>query len=337
MPTFAELGLTLNTPSNNQQSAQRVGTFNVNQAGSNNNPALTLQSGSQKVLNDFLNSKKTITNTNWQPVASGGGGGGGSYVPPQQIQSGGGEAPVDPYAQVKSEIGRAWDEYIGSLGGLTSGLQDQRTAQENIANTQYTSGQEQINKQKASSLRDIGNNISNALKAGNIYLGSRGAGDSSAANQYQFALSKEAAKQTGQLNEFVDGQMNTLKANYDTQVNQIASWFADAQNQVKQMIAQGQLSKAQDINNISRSILDQAMQARQQLQQNAQNRYNALVEWAAGNSSNIGQLTRNIAAIPQAIGAPQMDSSGNIVATPTGYGSNTDRQNLPLFQNPSWF
>lgn len=38
MATYSDLGLTLNTPSNNQQSAQQVGTFNVNQAGSNAYP-----------------------------------------------------------------------------------------------------------------------------------------------------------------------------------------------------------------------------------------------------------------------------------------------------------
>ena len=66
MSTFSELGLTLNTPSNNQQSAQQVGTFNVNQAGSNSTPmygsnnGLTLNSGSQGVVNTFLNSPKQV-------------------------------------------------------------------------------------------------------------------------------------------------------------------------------------------------------------------------------------------------------------------------------------
>lgn len=267
------------------------------------------------------------------------GGGSAPVAQPQQvIDNGGGQPQVDPYAQIKAEIGSAWDNYLNSLGGLESGLLGQRTAQEGIAKTQYDSGINQINDQKASSLRDISSNITNAFKAGNNYLGSRGAGDSSAANQYQFALSKEASKQTGQLNEFVNSQTNTLKANYDTQINQIAQWFNDAQNQVKQMVAQGQLQKSQDINNLSRSILDQAMQARAQLQQNAQNRYNALLEWAAGNSTNISQLQQNIAAIPQAIGAPQIDSSGNIFAAPTGFGNTNDQTQVPLFQQGySWF
>lgn len=76
MATFSELGLTLNTPSNNQQSAQQVGTFNVNQAGSNTSPmygssnGLTLNSGSQGVLNTFLNSPKQVGTFSSTPLTN---------------------------------------------------------------------------------------------------------------------------------------------------------------------------------------------------------------------------------------------------------------------------
>lgn len=240
---------------------------------------------------------------------------------------------------LRNEIGSAWDSYLNSLGGVESNLANQRTAQENLANTQLTSGQNTINTQRASSLRDIAGNMKNAFQAGNIYLGARGAGDSSAANQYQFALSKEAGKQTGQLNEFVNGQLNNLQSNYDAKVQEIASWFYQQQNALKQMIASGQLSKAQDINNLSRSLLDNAINMKNQLLQGTQSRYNALVEWAANNSNNIQQLTSNIAAIPQAMGGPQIDSRGNfVVPTGTGVGnSTTENKNIFSFTNPSWF
>lgn len=66
MPTFSDLGLTLVTPSNNQQSAQQVGTFNVNQAGSNQLPYTTnVASGGLTPLNSKgVLSTNTATNTN---------------------------------------------------------------------------------------------------------------------------------------------------------------------------------------------------------------------------------------------------------------------------------
>jgi len=75
MATFNDLGLTLNTPSNNQQSAQQVGTFNVNQANSNTSPTygsqgLTLDSGSQAALNTFVNSPKQVGVTTPAPVTN---------------------------------------------------------------------------------------------------------------------------------------------------------------------------------------------------------------------------------------------------------------------------
>ena len=260
--------------------------------------------------------------TNYTPT--GGGGGGNPNARQPGFTEEGNAIEADPYAQIRADISSAWDSYISSIQGIgDKWLPEQRTAQEGIASTQLQSGQEQIEGQRASSLRDIGSNIKNAFQAGNIYLGARGAGDSSAANQYQFALSKEAGKQSGALNEFVNTQKNQLQANYDTQMGEIAQWFANAQTQIQQQIASGQLSKSQDITNLSKDILNQALAYKQQIQQDASNRYNALVEWAASNSTNINQLTQNISQIPQAIGTPTVDSGGNIFA-PSGFGFSND-------------
>jgi hypothetical protein len=218
----------------------------------------------------------------------------------------GGGQPADPYASLRNDIGSAWDSYLNSLNGTSSYLNDQQNAQRGIADTQYQAGQDTANNQKAQSLKDIANTTRNAFQAGNNYLGSMGAGDSSAANQYTFAINQQAGKQTGDLNNFVSGQMQQLQTQHDTSVNQIAQWFAQQQEALKQQMAQGGLQKSQDINNLSKGILDQAMQWTNQLKTNTQNQYNALVTWAANNSTNIGQLQSNIAAIPQAMGQLQL-------------------------------
>ncbi|OFW53974.1 MAG: hypothetical protein A2163_07840 [Actinobacteria bacterium RBG_13_35_12] len=223
----------------------------------------------------------------------------------------------DMQDQLRNEISSAWDEWISGTEKIGSEfLPQQKTAQEDIAKSQLATGQKTISSQKTSSLRDIASNIRNAFQAGNIYLGARGAGDSSAANQYSFAIQQQAAKQTAQLNEFVDTQMNNLQSQHDQQIAQIGLWFNQAQQQIREQINSGRLSKAQEINNLSMAILNNAMTAAAQVKTDATTRYNALLEWAANNSTNIQQLGANIRGIPQVMGQMQTDSSGNISQQP---------------------
>lgn len=246
-------------------------------------------------------------------------------------------APQGPNIQsqedaLKSSIGNAWDTYTNSLNDTANTfLPQQSQAQQDIVNSQLTQGQNTINSQKASSLRDIANNTRNAFQAGNIYLGTRGAGDSSAADQYSFAVNQQAAKQGSQLNEFVNTQLNTLQSQHDQQISSIANWLSQQQEAVKQQIASGQLNKAQDINSLSQNLLNQAIAAKNQVTQNAQNQYNALMSWAANNSHNLGTLQSNIAGIPHALGNVQVDSSGNIAQAPIPFGGGTTNNQNGLF------
>lgn len=276
----------------------------------------------------------------------------------QQLQSAKAPAPVnntpapapqptapayDPIAEernrLRNEISSGWDNYLNNLNGMYSGLNDQRTAQENIYNTQYDQGVLQANTQKAKSLRDISDNIRSAFQAGNNYLGAMGASDSSAANQYSYALNKQSTKQISGVNEYTNGLIQNFAMERDRGINQVAQWFASAQNQIKQMQAQGQLNKSQDLANLSKDLLNQAISMVNQQNQTYQNRYDALLSWAASNSTNVNQLTSNIAGIPQAFATPQVNTSGNF-QIPTGYGYSNTKEKNPyggLFQNPSWF
>lgn len=272
------------------------------------------------------------------------GGGGDSYAaqlakmnrnPAQEAEFQNLQAQQDPYAGVRNQISGAWDSYLNSLNDTSGYLNDQKGAQQGIADSQYNQGVNTINDQKASSLKDIANTTRNAFQAGNNYLGSLGAGDSSAANQYSFAINQQANKQTGDVNNFVNTQLQQLQQTHDQQVNQIAQWFAGKQQELKQQIAQGGLQKGQDLANLSKGILDQAMQATNALKANTQNQYNSLLSWAANNSSNIGQLQQNIAAIPQAMGQLNL-GAGGVGATPTygGAAVNPTNKKTDIFGNP---
>lgn len=234
-----------------------------------------------------------------------------------QAQGGGGS---DPYAAIKSQISGAWDSYLGSLNDTANTyLPQQQTAQNNIADDQLKQGQDTVNTQKAQSLRDIANTTKSAFQAGNNYLGALGAGDSSAANQYSFAISQQAGKQTGDLNNFVNTQLNTLQNTHDQQVQTIANWFAQQQEAIKQQVAQGNLQKGQDLSSLSTNILNQAIAATQAVKQNTQNQYNALVSWATSNAASLPQLQQNIAAIPGVMG--QIATQGPVNTAPAYGGS----------------
>lgn len=286
-------------------------------------------------------------------------------------KAGQGSGNIDPYASLRGEIGSAWDQYINALGGQEQGLLTSKTAQEAIAESQRQQGLNLLGAQKtaglgqlgaertrvetgqAKTLRDLSSNLKNAFMAGNVYLGARGAGDSSAANQYALALTKESSRQRGDVmaqtssdlmeigrreqdltNQYVAEEKN-IEETKNQQINSIASWFANAQNQIKQAQAQGQLNKAQDIQNLSRDILNRALSAMDQVNQESTSRRSALESWAISNSTNLNQLKQNLAGIsqftaniPQAqqiFGTPQVDSSGNI-RVQTGYGSTSDEQ-----------
>jgi len=205
----------------------------------------------------------------------------------------------DQYSALRNDISSAWDAYINSLGGQEQYLNEQKAAQEGIANTSLAESQRQVGEQKATSLRDIQETARNAFQAGNNYLGSMGAGDSSAANQYKFAVDQQLLKQVGELNNFVSSSQQKIQSEHDIQIQQIAQWFAQQQQALKQLMSQGQISKAQDLNNLSKGILDQAIAWTNQVKTNTMNQQNALAQWAMNNSTNVNQLTQNMSAIGQ--------------------------------------
>lgn len=283
----------------------------------------------------------------------------------------------DPYADIRNSISGGWDSYLGGLGGMLTGLEGQRSAQEGIAGNQYDQGYNTLTNQRdigvndlnsdrtetqqnqAKTLRDLSSNIRNSFMAGNIYLGSRGAGDSSAANQYSYALTKLGNRQRSdvmgqtsnimndindrefQLKNTYDTSIKNLQSERDAKINQIAEWFNGAQNQIKQAIAEGGLNKSQDLANLSKDILTRSLTAIDRINEDVRNRQSALESWAMSNSDTIQQLRSNMGQIanftPQlpgyqpVTGTPQVDSTGNL-RVPAGFGSGADEKK-DLFGN----
>lgn len=277
-------------------------------------------------------------------------------------------------AQVRNDINSGYDAYFNQLNDIMNqGLPQQRTAQEQIAQSQYDQGLNQLGTQRTLGLQDLGaqstkatneqnrtlkdisENVRNLFQSGNTYLGSLGAGDSSAANQYSYALTKLGSKQRGnvqsqyadiqndiagretRLNEIYNSETNNLKSQLDQQIAGISQWFAEQQNALKQAQAQGQLAKGQDLASLSQNLLNVALQNLQNVKAEAANRRSALEQWAMSNAQNINQLKQNFASIstvnpifPQAQsiqGMPQVGSAGGLFGgAPIGFGVSSDEE-----------
>jgi len=248
---------------------------------------------------------------------------------------------------------------------LNEGLPAQQTAQTGLAKSQYTQGMAALQPQlsegqlelqrqrektetgQVRTLRDLSANLRNAFMAGNVYLGARRAGDSSAANQYAYALTKLGSRQRGdvmkqgsdimkeigdrefKLKNIYNTETNRLGSERDQKIMQIASWFAEQQNALRQAQAQGQLAKGQDLASVSKTMLNQALAQLNFVTQEAANRRTALDQWAMNNATSIQQVKTNMQQVqayaptlPQAqpiVGTPITSASGGFTV-PSGYG-----------------
>jgi len=229
--------------------------------------------------------------------------------------------------QAEAALNQGYNDYFAQLDKLLNeGLPGQKSAQEQIAQEQYQQGlntlglqqtqglqtlgtqrtEAQQNQQKT--LKDLGANLRNAFMAGNIFLGARGAGDSSAANQYAYALTKLANQQRGDIMtktqnimRDIQNKEDNLKNIYDTEVRnlesqknakmaEIAKWFYDAQNTISLQKGAAQKERSQQLLNIAVSNL-------QMIQQEAANQRSLLEQWVANKATDLQGLLRNMAAV----------------------------------------
>lgn len=276
------------------------------------------------------------------------------------------------------QISDAWDDYLGGLDNQIGNLQNILSSSQDTATSQYNQGlntlgnqltqgqqflegnREEAQSNQARNLRDISGNIRNAFQAGNVYLGTRGAADSSAANQYSYALTKMGTQQrsdvmqgTAKILNDINQRESMLKSEYDTAVNnleqqknerfaEIDQWFNNAMIQIQNAKNEGRFRKAEDLRNASQDALNRAIQEMNRVQSEAQNRRSMLEQWALGVSSDINSLRANWQEIsrpqyglPQASSpnyAPNVDSSGNINYYSGAGGYEDDLQNN-IFSN----
>jgi hypothetical protein len=285
-------------------------------------------------------------NTGDSPTTSGDDSGGGTDAEAQRIMS---------------QISGGYDAYLANLNEMfNSGLGAQKASQDQIVQNSLASGLSSLGTQKelgmadlgaeetkvqqnqVKNFKDISSNIRNLMQAGNTYLGSMGAGDSSAVNQYAYGLTKLGSQQRGDvtsqtanlLNE-IGGRKFKLGTIYNDEVQklqtdagnkllQVQSEFNDKQNEIRLMIANGELSKASDLASMSKTILDQSIARANQVNTEMANRRATLETWAMSNSQTLAQLQANLQKVSEYTAPNQ--KYGQITGTP-------NLQN-PLSYNP---
>lgn len=242
------------------------------------------------------------------------------------------------------------DEMLNSLGGqqqnLTNIANEQTNQQQNTLTDQYTTGTNQLNQYQSKSLKDIGSSIANGFRAGNVLLGSVGAGDSSAANQYAYALAREGSKQRGAVMSDVSNRRQGLKQTYETaknnltsqlnaQISSIAQWFSEQQNALRGMKAD--VAKQQ-----SDQIYQYAINQLQTVQQQALGVQNALNSWVANNATSIqqaqSQMNQNVANNP-VLSPMNTTPTSTVASAAPNYFNNantSDKKQASLFNNYNW-
>lgn len=280
----------------------------------------------------------------------------------------GSSGPTGPSAQ--DLFNQAYQTYNNTYNDLLSGLDPQKAAQEQLVNNNYGQSVSDLNAQQqqgladlntqrrktsentVSTLNDLTNNIRNQLQAGQVYLGARGAGDSSAANQYSYALAQMGNKNRGNIlqqqnsifNDIGDreSKLNNIytqeKTRLDTEKNnglaQIAQWYADAQNTIK-------AQKGQNMAQLSMQALNYALGQLNDINNQIAQRRAALDQWAINSAQTLQQAKSNLQDVANfqnpGISAPSLNGGvnyggpGSSVA-PVGFSGST--QKYDMFGNP---
>ena len=237
-------------------------------------------------------------------------------------------------AALKKSLGSSFADIINTYGNQLKGLPTQQQQLQSQVSNLSDSQKQSINDALNSTLQTLANNrhlvsqyqnqtmngigqsMNQTLQAANNYLGSRGAANSSAANQYGAWLAQQAAQQRSQAQTNYAGQQNDIN-NQQVQAQSAAQQQLDAVNTWANQQNMGIVQKYQDLNNqleqAKANVSDQEKQAIATLQQNllisAQNQQNQLQLMAQqyqdqlGAQAQLGSLgAYNYGALQSALG-----------------------------------
>lgn len=285
-------------------------------------------------------------------------GGGGQQQPQPNF---GPQQSSLPSNDQSGQINSGWDSYTNSLNDLlNNNLPGQRQSQEQIAQNAHDTGVTQagqqkeqgiqdVNTQQARSLKDLAGNVRNLFNAGNTFLGSRGASDSSGANQYSYAITQMGTKERGnimkqaqdrvaQIGDIYNAETNRLQSDLTNNMAAISQWFSEQQAALKQQLGQAGMGRSQDLQAASQNLYNQALGEMQRIQSEVSNRRRSLESWALSNSKTVQEAIANMNSVSNSMpqfqgiqgGMPQVTAEGQQYI-PSGYGATEEQKNRGLF------
>lgn len=272
-----------------------------------------------------------------------------SYAP--SSSGGGTSVPSQPSGPSPEELARQsyfgeLDKQLGAIPGIQSNLESQVNNSYGTSKSGIQSGldtslsgldlsRQNIATNQANSLRDLAGNMKNQLMAGNIYLGARGAADSSGADQYSLALAREGSKirsgvnqQATGLQAQVDQQSNQLRQVAQDQFNQLDTW---KNNQLLQISSYIQSLKG----NIDQYRANYIQNQLSQLDQQVSGYKQAVAQWVLDRSTSLDQVQsqfKQLGVSPNTnISSAQLPGINSPLASNFGgvdlYGSMTKKPN----------
>lgn len=218
----------------------------------------------------------------------------------------------------------------GSQADITLGQQQTgQTIDTGIANAQQN---------KSTSLRDLEGDMRSSLFAGNQYLGARGAGDSSAADMYKFAISKQANKaKSGVLQTFnktlgeldqkkvdlqniTNSEMTKLKTWKDNALLDVTKYINDKKDALQNLISQGRIDQATALRELNTTIYNQAQSRLQAIEQQATAFSQSMQQWATQRAASLDDYKLQLTKSAQ-FSVPDVIQSEMMAYAPQGQGS----------------
>lgn len=230
------------------------------------------------------------------------------------------QSPSPAAAQYDTQISGLTDimntlpvQQAGAESGINSQYGNQRTAldtqkAQGVRNLDFA--QNQVETQRAQSLRDLGNMLKQHVSSYNNMLGAYGAGNSSAAGLIGTALTQQVSRNRGDIQRGTSDQLtgigfqrDDLQNSYDTGVKSLDDWkknslaeiaqkFAQQKLELQQKIAGATGDKAAYLQSVGQNINQQAIDALSALQNQYKTYAQSLVD-------QYSQTAAPAAAIPQ--------------------------------------
>ena len=194
-------------------------------------------------------------------------------------------------------IGNLYQTQLGELGG----------AQE-AARQRLEGYRGEIRADQAQNLKALAESMRNWARAGQIQLGSWGAGSSSATPMYQYALAKEAGKRGTDIarqssamfndlrmkEEDINLAYNQSKSQLDTwkteQMGAITDWYNTQLSNIEQQKATASGEKARALASAENSLIQEAYNRLLNIQDQAQQWDAAMREWAINRLAGIDDM-----------------------------------------------